>query len=93
MSEKTIVTLQDLINFEHRLMSFLEDNLKKIQKKEDKHFYSPKEFCAVTGLAYSTVIFKCKTGTIKARQDAPKSSWLIPAAEISRFQNEANEDF
>ncbi|MBA3970947.1 MAG: hypothetical protein H0X46_02170 [Bacteroidetes bacterium] len=54
-----------------------------------KEFYSPKEFGGLTGIPYSTVIFKCKMGKIRARQDEPNGSWLIRGSELERYRNEA----
>jgi len=63
-----------------------EDTSQKVQ------FFSPKEFAHLTGLKYSTIIYKAKTGALKARQDGPSCSWQISATELDRFKNEANEN-
>ena len=57
-----------------------------------KEFCNPKEFSSRTGLPYSTVIYKCTTGKIKARQDGPNCSWLIYASELDRFKSEADDN-
>lgn len=55
-----------------------------------KEFYTPKEFAHVTGIKYSTVVYRCATGKLKARQETPKSSWQIFASEVERYKVEAN---
>ncbi len=57
-----------------------------------KEFLSPKEFSFITGLKYSTVVYRCATGKLKARQESPKSSWQIYASEIDRYKNESNQN-
>lgn len=83
-----LVTKQDLENFKIELSGIL---LAKINPL--KEFYTPKEFAHKTGLKYSTIIYKCTTGRIKAFQDSPNCTWLIYATEIDRFINQANENF
>ena len=41
-----------------------------------------------TGQKYSTVIYHCKIGSLKARQDAPCCTWQILASELDRYQKE-----
>jgi hypothetical protein len=57
-----------------------------------KDFLTPKEFSARTGMNYSTVVYKCATGKLKAYQESPNSSWLIDATEIERIRKVANEN-
>lgn len=57
-----------------------------------KAFYSIPEFSNLTGIPKGTVNYKCKVGLLKARQDAPNSTWLIDASEIERYRKES-EDF
>jgi hypothetical protein len=57
-----------------------------------KEFYSPKEFSFVTGIKYSTVVYRCATGKLKARQETPKSSWQIFATELDRYKEESNQN-
>jgi hypothetical protein len=57
-----------------------------------KEFYSPKEFSFITGIKYSTVVYRCATGKLKARQETPKSSWQIFASEVERYKEEANQN-
>ena len=68
-----------------------EISLKKDNQLEKK-FFTAKEFSLITGMPYSTVLYKCNTGLIRARQDSPGSSWLIFGDEIQRFTNEANDN-
>jgi hypothetical protein len=79
-----LVTKQDLEKFKVELSGFL---LSKI--KPQKEFYTPKEFAQKTGLKYSTIIYKCATGKLKATQDSPNCTWLIFASELERFRNQA----
>ena len=58
-----------------------------------KDFYTPKEFAHLTGEKYSTIIYKCKVGRLKARQDGAGCNWQIFAGEIERYKNEADEIF
>lgn len=60
--------------------------------KSPKHFYSVKEFKSITGMAHSTILYKCKTGSIKARQDYPNSHWQIHYSELQRFTKEAEDN-
>jgi predicted transcriptional regulator len=83
-----LVTKQDLENFKVELSGLL---LSKINPL--KEFYTPKEFEHKTGIPYSTVIYKCTTGRLKAFQDSPNCSWLIYATELDRFKKEADENF
>ncbi len=57
-----------------------------------KEFYTPKEFSHLTGIKYSTVVYRCKMGKLKARQDTPCSTWQIHVDELERYRNEANEN-
>jgi hypothetical protein len=61
-------------------------------RNKQKEFYSPKEFVHLTGMKYSTVIYRCKMGKLKARQDDPNCSWQISSSEIDRFKKEAEEN-
>jgi hypothetical protein len=84
-----LITVGDLQNFRKNLVADLEILLKLKNRKE---FYSPKEFSYKTGMKYSTVIYRCKMGKLKARQDDPNCSWSIYSSEIERFIQEANEN-
>jgi hypothetical protein len=83
-----LVTKQDLENFKVAITELI---LSKVNPA--KQFYTPKEFKAVTGMPYSTVVDKCAKGKIKAYQESPKCSWLIYATEIERYIKEADENF
>ena len=85
-----LLTRQDLEKFYVRLIHDLSKILAENQHR--KEFYSPKEFSDLTGLKYSTVIHYCNTGQLKARQDRPKGAWTIPASEMERYTDEANEN-
>jgi hypothetical protein len=82
-----LVTKQDLENFKIELSGIL---LAKINPL--KEFYTAKEFAHKTGLKYSTIIYKCTIGKIKAFQESPNCTWLIYATEIDRFIKQANEN-
>lgn len=60
--------------------------------KAKKEFYSPKQFSFQTGVPYSTVVYRCNMGLIKARQDSPKGSWQIVATELDRYKKEASDN-
>jgi hypothetical protein len=57
-----------------------------------KEFLSPKEFSFITGVKYSTVVYRCSIGKLRARQETPKSSWQIFATEVERYKEEANQN-
>ena len=85
-----LITRQDLEHFYDRLIHDLSKILADSQNH--KEFYSPKEFSDLTGLKYSTVIHYCNTGRLKARQDRPKGAWTIPASEMERYTDEADNN-
>lgn len=80
-----LVTKKDLEHFRVELCRNLLLKLKPL-----KEFYTPKEFEAKTGIPYSTVVYKCNTGKLKAIQDSPNCSWLIHSSELERLVKEAN---
>lgn len=82
-----LITVSDLEKSINELRGII---LNAINPKKD--FLTPKEFSARTGMNYSTVIYKCSTGKLKAFQDSPNSSWLIDATEIERLRKIANEN-
>ena len=57
-----------------------------------KDFLTPKEFSARTGMTYSTVVYKCTMGKLKAHQESPNSGWFIVATEIDRIRKGAEEN-
>jgi hypothetical protein len=83
-----LVTKQDLENLKIELSGLI---LSKINPL--KEFYTPKEFAGITGIPYSTIIYKCINGKLKAYQESPNCSWLIYATEIDRLKKEADENF
>lgn len=86
-----ITTVQDLETFRQKIVNDVRALLFD-KKNPQKEFYSPNEFSHVTGLKYSTVVYRCKVGKLKARQDGPNCSWQIDASEIERFKEEANQN-
>lgn len=85
-----IATVRDLESVYHRIVNDVKGLLDK--KNSTKEFYSPKEFSTITGIKYSTVVYRCKVRRLRARQDSPKCSWQIYASEIERFKEEANQN-
>ena len=87
-----IATKQDLEEVKTQLVGILL-HLSKINPI--KEFYSPKEFAQKTSIPYSTVVYKCSTGKLKAFQESPNGSWLIYASELERMKQLAfdNIDF
>jgi len=83
-----VATVKDLRCLEHKIINGMKGLLNDKQKLL-KEFYTPKEFSHITGLKYSTVVYRCKTGKLKARQEDPSCSWQIDASELERFKNEA----
>ncbi len=89
MDKNSIATVQDLNVFCENIKNHFSDVIKsKINPL--KEFYTPKEFEAKTGIPYSTVVYKCNTGKLKAIQDSPNCSWLIHSSELERLVKEAN---
>ena len=82
-----LATIKDLETFHQKIVNDVKGMLDK--KKSGKEFYSPKEFGIITGIKYSTVVYRCKLGKLKARQDGPNCSWQIFASELDRFREEA----
>jgi hypothetical protein len=82
-----LVTVSDLEKGINELRGLI---LSAINPQKD--FLTPKEFSARTGMNYSTVIYKCTMGKLKAFQESPNSSWLIDATEIERFRKQADEN-
>lgn len=83
-----LVTINDLEIFRYKLMKDLKAALQTANPTEKK-FYTPKEFSKITGIAYSSIVYRCSTGKLKARQDEPKCSWQICASEIERYKAES----
>jgi hypothetical protein len=89
MDKNSIATVQDLNVFCENIKNHFSDVIKsKINPL--KEFYTPKEFGAKIGKPYSTVVYMCKTGKLKAVQQSPNSSWLIHSSELERLIKEAN---
>ncbi len=89
MDKNNIATVQDLNVFCENIKNHFSDVIKsKINPL--KEFYTPKEFGAKIGKPYSTVVYMCKTGKLKAVQQSPNSSWLIHSSEFERLIKEAN---
>ncbi len=65
-------------------------NERELSPLKNKAFYSPKEFSFLTGIKYSTVVYRCAIGKLKARQDGPSCSWQIDVEELNRYRKEAN---
>ncbi|HXD94786.1 MAG TPA: hypothetical protein VNX01_16380 [Bacteroidia bacterium] len=83
-----VATVKDLQKFKESIL----DGVKELLY--DKHtlgkeFFTPKEFSHLSGIKYSTVVYRCKVGKLKARQDDPNCSWQIDVSELERFKNEA----
>lgn len=86
-----IVTVKDLEDFRKSIVNDVKGLLFD-KKNPQKTFYTPKEFSHITGMKYSTVVYRCKVGKLKARQDGPNCSWQINADEIERFKVETIEN-
>lgn len=84
-----LVTVSDLEIFRHKLMEDLRAIL-QIANPTEKKFYTTKEFSKITGIPYSSIVYRCSTGKLKARQDEPNCSWQICASEIERYKSESN---
>lgn len=78
--------------FEKLIGAALKDINSSGNSQLQKQFYSPKEFAHVTGIKYSTVVYRCATGKLKARQETAKSSWQIFATEVERYKEESNQN-
>ena len=82
-----IVTKNDLLEMEGSLIIQIK---KIVSEKDRKKFYTPKEFERETGMKYSTIIYYCSSGKLKARQDGKRGSWTIEGSELDRYIDEAN---
>lgn len=91
MNKSDIVTLEDLMVFGEKMKN---DIYGIIQAKVNplKEFYTPKEFGHKTGMKYSTVVYKCKNGILKAVQEAPNCTWLIHSSELERLVKDAEKN-
>lgn len=81
--------------FETLISKTFKNNLRQQSDKPlhlPKEFCSPKEFSHSTGIPYSTVVYRCKVGKLKARQEDPNCAWLIFSSEIDRYITEANDN-
>ena len=87
MNKDDLPTKHDLWRLKEDIIGFFLSLI-----KPHKEFYTPKEFAFKTGLKYSTIIYKCSTGKLKATQDSPNCTWLIFASELERFRNQAEEN-
>lgn len=86
----TIAELEILIS--KTVKNNLQEQANSKSSRLQKEFYSPKEFSHITGIPYSTVVYRCNVGKLKARQDDTNCSWQIFASEIDRYTTEANEN-
>jgi hypothetical protein len=77
---------------EKLITSAMKNNNTSGNSQLQKQFYSPKEFAFITGYKYSTVVYRCTSGKLKARQETPKSSWQICATEVERYKEESNQN-
>ncbi len=84
-----LVTKQDLVEVKAELTSI---RLILYKINQEKEFYTTKEFAKITGIPYSTVVYKCSMGKLKAHQETENGSWLIIASEIERLKNLANKN-
>lgn len=86
----TVGELEEL--FVNAVKMSLTDLTRLRQGVKSKQFYSPKEFSHLSGIPYSTVVYRCNVGKLKARQDDSGCSWQICASELERFILEAKEN-
>jgi len=83
-----IATVKDLENYHQKTVNAVKELLYEKQTI-GKEFYTPKEFSHLTGIKYSSVVYRCKVGRLKATQDGLNCSWQINASEIDRLKGEA----
>ena len=86
-----LATVKDLESLYQRLVKDISQLLSQ-KAVAEKAFFTPKEFSFITGMKYSTVIYRCKIGKLKARQDSPNCSWLISGEEVERFKSESQDN-
>lgn len=86
----TVSELETLINnsVKNSMQNFSNSN----QSQSSIKFYTPKEFSHLSSIPYSTVVYKCKVGRLKARQDEPNCPWQIQVSELERMKNESEVD-
>ncbi len=91
MDKGQIVTVEDLMVFGEKMKNDINGIIQtKINPLKD--FYTPKEFSHRTGMKYSTVVYKCINGKLKAVQEAPNCSWFIHSSELERLAKEAEKN-
>jgi len=83
-----IATVKDLEAYHQKTINAVKGLLYEKQAL-GKEFYTPKEFSHLTGMKYSTVVYRCKAGKLKATQDGANCSWQISASEIDRLKDDA----
>jgi hypothetical protein len=74
-----IVTVEDL----NELFLSIKKEFENL--KNQREFYSPKEFSERTGVKYRTVIRNCNNGLYFAHQEVDGGSWLIHKSEITKL--------
>lgn len=79
-----LATIADLNRVSEKIIG----ELHRMLEKDKPKFYTPSQFCKITGMPYTTVIHYCKKRLLQARQDNKGSAWLIKASEVERFSNE-----
>jgi len=60
--------------------------------KPTKGFLSVWEFSFKTGIQYSIIVHRCKSGKLKALQENKNSKWLIHSSELERHHVGINEN-
>ncbi len=84
-----LATVADLLTFKSELV----DKIREMFRDQSiKEFYTPKEFAAVSGLKYSTVVNYCAASKLAATQTAANGGWLIHRSEVDRLIGEAKEN-
>ncbi|MBK9452403.1 MAG: helix-turn-helix domain-containing protein [Bacteroidetes bacterium] len=80
-----VVTLEDLMQFEGRIIAKIESILGKAKSDGAQPlFYKPKQVAALTGLTEHSVRRRLRDGQLAGIQEAGvKGSWLVPRDAVA----------
>lgn len=85
----TIVTLEDLLACEARVLAFLDRRIRQMEEKPQPLFYSPAEVAEMVGLTVHAIRHRLRDPNeqhLKGIQaNGVGASWLIPRESVDAF--------
>ena len=85
----TVVTLEDILAMEKRLMAHIEHLFREQAKKPAPRFYKPQEVAAMTGLSVHAIRARLRNPHEKyikgIQESGVKGSWLIPKESVDAW--------